>query len=53
MKILLTSVGFAVYVFGTIRASRSIHRRLVDALLGSTLRYQMRSNRDIWLIFAA
>ncbi|KAJ3556039.1 hypothetical protein NM688_g2249 [Phlebia brevispora] len=37
--ILLTSLGYAIYVVGTIRASQIIHRRLIDALLHSTLRW--------------
>jgi len=33
------SAGFAVYVFGSIRASRKIHNMLLDAILGTTLRW--------------
>ncbi|KAH7883936.1 hypothetical protein F5I97DRAFT_2075294 [Phlebopus sp. FC_14] len=33
------SPAFALYFYGAIRASRSIHRKLVDAVLGTTLRW--------------
>ncbi len=41
--ILLASVtcyttGCGVYVFGAVRASRSIHRNLIESVLGTTLR---------------
>ncbi|KAI9436510.1 hypothetical protein BJY52DRAFT_1230473 [Lactarius psammicola] len=32
------STGYAVYVFGTVRASKSIHRNLIEFVLGTTLR---------------
>jgi len=31
-------IGSTVYIFGTLRASRSIHGRLIEAVLGTTLR---------------
>ena len=30
-----------VYLFGTVRAARKIHKQLIDAILGSTLRYTL------------
>jgi hypothetical protein len=30
--------GSAIYIFGTVRASRSIHTQLIEAILGTTLR---------------
>ena len=30
--------GYCVYIFGGLRASRSIHRQLIEAVLGTTLR---------------
>jgi hypothetical protein len=30
--------GSTVYIFGTLRASRSIHGKLIEAILGTTLR---------------
>ena len=30
--------GSGVYVFGALRASRSIHRKLIESILGTTLR---------------
>ena len=32
------TVGLAVFVFGALRASRSIHRKLIESVLGTTLR---------------
>ena len=31
--------GSGVYVYGGLRASRSIHRQLIESVLGTTLRY--------------
>ncbi|KAI9449921.1 hypothetical protein BJY52DRAFT_1227472 [Lactarius psammicola] len=31
--------AYGVYVFGTLRASRSIHRNLIESVLGTTLRW--------------
>ncbi|KAH9939288.1 P-loop containing nucleoside triphosphate hydrolase protein [Epithele typhae] len=31
--------GYLVYLYGTLRAARTIHRDLVDSILGSTLRW--------------
>ncbi|KAI9449922.1 hypothetical protein BJY52DRAFT_1215702 [Lactarius psammicola] len=33
------SVAYGVYVFGAVRASRSIHRILIESVLGTTLRW--------------
>jgi len=33
------TIGYGVYVFGAVRASRSIHRNLIESVLGTTLRY--------------
>ncbi|KAH7905541.1 hypothetical protein BJ138DRAFT_1017581, partial [Hygrophoropsis aurantiaca] len=33
------SIGYSVYIYGTMRASRKIHRRLVQSVLGTTLRW--------------
>ncbi|KAK0459012.1 uncharacterized protein EV420DRAFT_1642713 [Desarmillaria tabescens] len=35
----LHAITYVVYVFGTIRASRSIHKRLMASILSTTLRY--------------
>ncbi|PBK67602.1 P-loop containing nucleoside triphosphate hydrolase protein [Armillaria solidipes] len=35
----LHAISYVVYVFGTIRASRSIHKRLMISILGTTLRW--------------
>ena len=32
------TMGYGVYVFGTLRASRSIHQKLIESVLGTTLR---------------
>ena len=32
------TVGAGVYMFGALRASRSIHRKLIESVLGTTLR---------------
>lgn len=41
--LLAATIGFTtasgVYVFGTLRASRTIHAKLIDAVLGTTLRW--------------
>jgi ABC-type multidrug transport system fused ATPase/permease subunit len=31
--------AYAVYIYGSIRASRSIHNKLSDSVLGATLRW--------------
>ncbi|KAF8845471.1 hypothetical protein BDN67DRAFT_993677 [Paxillus ammoniavirescens] len=36
---ILYSPGFALWYYGALRASRSIHKKLVDAILGTTLRW--------------
>ncbi|KAI0291829.1 hypothetical protein BC826DRAFT_1105763 [Russula brevipes] len=33
------TTGAGVYVFGTLRASRTIHHKLIEAILGTTLRW--------------
>ena len=33
------SIGYGTFVFGSIRASRSIHNRLVGSILGTTFRW--------------
>jgi len=33
------SIAYATFVFGALRASRSIHNKLVDSILGTTLRW--------------
>ncbi|EJD51853.1 ATP-binding cassette transporter [Auricularia subglabra TFB-10046 SS5] len=33
------SIAYVTFVFGSLRASRSIHNRLVEAILGTTLRW--------------
>ncbi|KAF5346100.1 hypothetical protein D9757_014021 [Collybiopsis confluens] len=37
--ILTYSVGYAIYLFGVLRASRIIHQRLVTSVVGTTLRW--------------
>ncbi|KAE9384990.1 P-loop containing nucleoside triphosphate hydrolase protein [Gymnopus androsaceus JB14] len=32
-------IGFVIYLFGALRASRSIHKQLVQSVLGTTLRW--------------
>jgi hypothetical protein len=32
------TMGSGVYVFGALRASRSIHQKLIESVLGTTLR---------------
>lgn len=36
-------INFSLFVYGAIRASRVIHRQLVQAVLGTTLRYPLAS----------
>ncbi|KAH7906177.1 ABC transporter type 1, transmembrane domain-containing protein, partial [Hygrophoropsis aurantiaca] len=33
------STGYILYIYGTLRASRKIHRRLIQSVLGTTLRW--------------
>ncbi|KAH7913221.1 hypothetical protein BJ138DRAFT_1059515 [Hygrophoropsis aurantiaca] len=33
------SIGYAVYYYGTMRASRKIHKTLIESVLGTTLRW--------------
>jgi ABC-type multidrug transport system fused ATPase/permease subunit len=33
------SIAYAAFVFGALRASRSIHNKLIDSILGTTLRW--------------
>lgn len=33
------TIGYTTYMFGTLRASRIIHKVLVDTILRATLRY--------------
>lgn len=37
--VVLYAVAFAVFVYGNVRASRSIHQQLIESVLGTTLRY--------------
>ena len=37
--VVIYTIGFGVYVFGALRASRSIHQKLIDSVLGTTLRF--------------
>ena len=37
--VVIYTIGFGVYVFGSLRASRSIHQKLIDSVLGTTLRF--------------
>ena len=36
---LVSSIATSLYRFGGLRASRTIHRRLISAVLGTTLRW--------------
>ena len=36
---LVYCAAYAVYIYGSIRASRSIHNQLSDSVLGTTLRW--------------
>ena len=38
VAVIAFTVGTGVYVFGALRASRSIHRKLIESVLGTTLR---------------
>ncbi|KAH9041241.1 hypothetical protein EDB85DRAFT_2139914 [Lactarius pseudohatsudake] len=33
------AIGYGVYVFGALRASRAVHRTLIESVLGTTLRW--------------
>ncbi|KAH9028261.1 hypothetical protein EDB84DRAFT_1563180 [Lactarius hengduanensis] len=33
------AIGYGVYVFGALRASRTVHRTLIESVLGTTLRW--------------
>ncbi|KAH9166803.1 hypothetical protein EDB89DRAFT_2075434 [Lactarius sanguifluus] len=33
------TIGYGVYVFGALRASRAVHRTLIESVLGTTLRW--------------
>jgi hypothetical protein len=35
----VSSIATSVYMFGGLRASRTIHRRLISSVLGTTLRW--------------
>ncbi|EIM92492.1 uncharacterized protein STEHIDRAFT_127305 [Stereum hirsutum FP-91666 SS1] len=37
--VIIYSIGSAVFVFGSLSASRSIHKRLISSILGTTLRW--------------
>ncbi|KAE9405089.1 P-loop containing nucleoside triphosphate hydrolase protein [Gymnopus androsaceus JB14] len=37
--VVMFSIGFVIYLFGALRASRSIHKQLVQSVLGTTLRW--------------
>ncbi|KAI0039394.1 P-loop containing nucleoside triphosphate hydrolase protein [Auriscalpium vulgare] len=39
VSVAMYTVGSAVYVFGTVRSSRALHYRLIQAVLGTTLRW--------------
>ncbi|KAH8977506.1 hypothetical protein EDB92DRAFT_772241 [Lactarius akahatsu] len=39
VNITFYTAGFAVYTFGALRASRTIHRILIDSVLGTSLRW--------------
>ncbi|KZV91547.1 P-loop containing nucleoside triphosphate hydrolase protein [Exidia glandulosa HHB12029] len=36
---IIYSIAYTTFVFGSLRASRSIHNRLIDSILGTTLRW--------------
>ena len=53
--IMAASVGFyvvalAVFVFGTLRASRVMHLQLVTSVLSTTLRYYLLKNLIDWIV---
>ena len=33
------TVAYVIYILGSIRASRTLHKNLIEAVLGTTLRY--------------
>ncbi|KAF5384757.1 hypothetical protein D9757_006267 [Collybiopsis confluens] len=39
IQVAIYTLGIFVYIFGTIRASRSIHKQLIASILGTTLRW--------------
>ena len=39
LAVFVSSIATSVYVFGGLRASRTIHRRLISSVLGATLRW--------------
>jgi hypothetical protein len=49
------TTGSGIYVFGALRASRSIHQKLIESVLGTTLRYasiiSALANADNFLFF--
>jgi hypothetical protein len=34
--------SFVVYIYGAIRASRSVHKQLIQSIFGTTLRYALQ-----------
>lgn len=44
------SFAYVVYLYGSLRASRLIHKLLIDSVLGTTLRYvQIRKSSPLYL----
>ncbi|KAI0066587.1 hypothetical protein BV25DRAFT_1403282 [Artomyces pyxidatus] len=37
--ILVYGGGYTIYIFGALRASKSVHRKLIESILGTTLRW--------------
>jgi len=39
--VLIYCISYVIYIFGTLRAARSIHNQLIKSVLGTTLRCVM------------
>ena len=52
-SVITYGTGSTVYIFGTVRASRSIHGKLIEAILGTTLRCVPRCSYQVWWIMSS
>ncbi|KAL0579441.1 hypothetical protein V5O48_002547 [Marasmius crinis-equi] len=37
--VIVYAIGYLIYILGSIRASRAVHKQLIESILGTTLRY--------------
>lgn len=37
--VIVYCISYTVYIYGALRASRSLHKQLLESVLGTTLRY--------------